>query len=103
MHSYVEKEQETLVLYCPPHFEVLLSDNKRQKEAFDIIAGALFPAKSYKMCFDTIATQFSPFALQQQLMHQEHQQEQKRLRQSFIAQVLEKVAECEEVPPLEQS
>lgn len=97
MHSTVEQEGETLVLICPTHFEMLLTDN-RQREAFSIVRSALFEAQSYILRFEEGAADFSPYGLQQQRHLEAYHSEQKILRQSAVAQILEQSAHGKEIP-----
>lgn len=97
MHSTVEQEGQTLVLICPPHFEMILTDN-RQREAFSIVRAALFEAQSYTLRFESGAAEFSPYGLEQQRRLEAYHAEKKVLRQSAIAQVLEQSADCKEIP-----
>lgn len=97
MHSMLEMEQDTLVIVCAPHFEMILSDKKRQKEALDIIKSCGFEASEHEFRFEEGGAELSPYGLEQQRRALRQQQEQQLLRQTAVGQLMEKHPDWEDV------
>lgn len=97
-HSLLEREGETLILVCAPHFEMILSDKKRSSEAFEIVRRCGYHARSYDKRFDETVAPLTPYGLEQQRQQEQQLAQQQELRQTTIGKFLDNHEQWEEAP-----